>query len=52
MGATTVSDGASARSLRVRIAENKFATTQHYGHPEINPATFRLKLSGMVDRPK
>jgi DMSO/TMAO reductase YedYZ molybdopterin-dependent catalytic subunit len=31
---------------------DKFATTQHYGHPEVNPATFRLKVSGLVDRPK
>jgi DMSO/TMAO reductase YedYZ molybdopterin-dependent catalytic subunit len=30
---------------------NKFATTQHYGHPDVNPATFRLKVSGLVDRP-
>jgi DMSO/TMAO reductase YedYZ molybdopterin-dependent catalytic subunit len=31
---------------------DKFATTQHYGHPEIDPATFKLKVSGLVDRPK
>jgi DMSO/TMAO reductase YedYZ molybdopterin-dependent catalytic subunit len=31
---------------------DKFATTQHYGHPEVNPTTFRLKVSGLVDRPK
>jgi DMSO/TMAO reductase YedYZ molybdopterin-dependent catalytic subunit len=30
----------------------KFATTQHYGHPVIEPAAFRLKVSGLVDRPK
>jgi DMSO/TMAO reductase YedYZ molybdopterin-dependent catalytic subunit len=30
----------------------KYATTQHYGHPEVNPATFKLKVSGLVDRPK
>jgi len=30
----------------------KFATTQHYGHPEIDPATFKLRVSGLVDRPK
>ena len=28
-----------------------FPTTQHYGHPEIDPAAFRLKVSGMVDKP-
>ena len=30
---------------------DKFATTQHYGHPEINIATYRLKVSGLVDKP-
>src|SRR5207244_7778386 len=29
----------------------QFFTTQHYGHPEVDPATFRLKISGLVDRP-
>jgi DMSO/TMAO reductase YedYZ molybdopterin-dependent catalytic subunit len=33
------------------VPKDKFATTQHYGHPEINPTTFRLKVSGLVDRP-
>ena len=31
---------------------DKFATTQHYGHPTIDPAAFKLKISGLVDRPK
>ena len=31
---------------------DRFATTQHYGHPSIDPAAFRLKISGLVDRPK
>jgi DMSO/TMAO reductase YedYZ molybdopterin-dependent catalytic subunit len=30
---------------------DKFATTQHYGHPEVDPATFKLKVSGLVDKP-
>src|SRR5438874_7013501 len=30
---------------------DKFATTQHYGHPEVDPATFKLKISGRVDKP-
>ena len=30
---------------------DKFFTTQHYGHPEIDPVAFRLKVSGLVDRP-
>ena len=29
---------------------DKFGTTQHYGHPTIDPAAFRLKISGLVDR--
>jgi DMSO/TMAO reductase YedYZ molybdopterin-dependent catalytic subunit len=31
---------------------DQFFTTQHYGHPEVDPATFRLKVSGLVDRPR
>jgi DMSO/TMAO reductase YedYZ molybdopterin-dependent catalytic subunit len=30
---------------------DKWFTTQHYGHPDIDPAAYRLKVSGMVDRP-
>src|SRR3981081_3079017 len=30
---------------------DKFATTQHYGHPAIDAATFRLKISGLVAKP-
>ena len=46
------------RLLDVRTIEgpftpkDKFATTQHYGHPEVDPAAFRLKISGLVDRPR
>lgn len=29
-----------------------FFTTQHYGHPMIDSAAFRLKVTGLVDRPK
>ncbi len=29
----------------------QFFTTQHYGHPKIDPATYRLNVSGLVDRP-
>jgi DMSO/TMAO reductase YedYZ molybdopterin-dependent catalytic subunit len=32
--------------------KDKFATTQHYGHPDVDPATFKLKISGLVERPK
>jgi DMSO/TMAO reductase YedYZ molybdopterin-dependent catalytic subunit len=31
--------------------KDQFFTTQHYGHPAVDPATFRLKISGLVDRP-
>ena len=30
---------------------DQFFTTQHYGHPEIDPAAFRLRVSGLVARP-
>ena len=30
---------------------DQFFTTQHYGHPAIDPAAFRLQVSGLVDRP-
>jgi len=46
------------RNLDIRTIEgpftpkDKFFTTQHYGHPEVDPATFKLKVSGLVDRPK
>jgi len=30
---------------------DKFATTQHYGHPTVDAATFKLKISGLVDKP-
>ena len=32
-------------------ARDKFFTTQHYGHPDVDPVAFRLKVSGLVDRP-
>ena len=32
--------------------KDRFFTTQHYGHPEVDPSTFRLKVSGLVERPK
>lgn len=31
--------------------KDQFFTTQHYGHPVIDPATYRLKISGLVERP-
>jgi DMSO/TMAO reductase YedYZ molybdopterin-dependent catalytic subunit len=31
--------------------KDQFFTTQHYGHPDVDSATFTLKVSGLVDRP-
>ena len=31
--------------------KDQFFTTQHYGHPEIDPAAFRLKVGGLVNTP-
>ena len=30
---------------------DRFFTTQHYGHPEVDAATYRLKVSGLVNKP-
>jgi DMSO/TMAO reductase YedYZ molybdopterin-dependent catalytic subunit len=30
---------------------DRFFTVQHYGHPAVDPATFRLRLSGLVEKP-
>ena len=30
---------------------DQFFTTQHYGHPEVDPVAWRLKVGGLVDRP-
>ncbi len=30
---------------------DQFFTTQHYGHPTVDPAAFRLRISGLVERP-
>jgi DMSO/TMAO reductase YedYZ molybdopterin-dependent catalytic subunit len=31
--------------------KDQFFTTQHYGHPDVHPTAFRLKVTGLVDRP-
>jgi DMSO/TMAO reductase YedYZ molybdopterin-dependent catalytic subunit len=31
---------------------NKFATTQHYGHPDVDAATYKLKVTGLVNQTK
>ena len=30
-------------------AADKFATTQHYGHPDVDAASYKLKITGMVN---
>ena len=32
--------------------KDQFFTTQHYGHPEVDPNAFRLKVTGLVERPQ
>jgi len=32
--------------------KDQFFTTQHYGHPEVDAAAFRLKVGGLVNSPK
>ena len=45
------------RLLDVRTIEgaltpkDQFFTTQHYGHPVVDPASYKLKVSGLVDKP-
>jgi DMSO/TMAO reductase YedYZ molybdopterin-dependent catalytic subunit len=31
--------------------KDQFFTTQHYGHPAIDPAAYRLRVSGLVNKP-
>src|SRR6476659_11101764 len=31
--------------------KDKFATTQHYDHPAVDLASWKLKISGLVDKP-
>jgi DMSO/TMAO reductase YedYZ molybdopterin-dependent catalytic subunit len=44
------------RIIDIRYIDGPFTprdqwfTTQHYGHPEIDPDTYRLRVSGMVDQ--
>ena len=30
---------------------DQFFTTQHYGHPDVDPVAYRLKIDGLVERP-
>jgi DMSO/TMAO reductase YedYZ molybdopterin-dependent catalytic subunit len=46
------------RTLDIRKIEgpftpnDQFFTTQHYGHPVVDPATYSLKVSGLVEQPR
>ena len=31
--------------------KDEFFTTQHYGHPEVDPVSYRLKVGGLVNSP-
>jgi DMSO/TMAO reductase YedYZ molybdopterin-dependent catalytic subunit len=49
--------GADRRIIDVRrvdswlTARDEFFTTQHYGHPKVDGATFQLKVTGLVKTP-
>jgi len=49
--------GVDRRTLDIRkidgplTPKDLFFTTQHYGHPVVDPAAFRLRISGLVERP-
>jgi DMSO/TMAO reductase YedYZ molybdopterin-dependent catalytic subunit len=51
------SPAADRRIIDIRTIEgpftpkDQFFTTQHYGHPVVDPATFQLKVSGLVNKP-
>ena len=36
---------------RVPVPKDKFFVLQHFNQPQIDPDTYRLKLSGMVNKP-
>jgi DMSO/TMAO reductase YedYZ molybdopterin-dependent catalytic subunit len=46
------------RTLDVRtidgpfVAPDKWATTQHYGHPDVDMASYKLKITGLVNNQK
>src|ERR1700733_10222494 len=49
--------GAATRQLDIRTIDgmltpkDQFFTTQHFAKPEIDPAKYRLKFTGMVNKP-
>ena len=50
-------NGAPRRTFDIRtidgltVPKDKFFVTQHFNQPEIDPSKYRLKLSGMVNKP-
>ena len=50
-------NGAPRRTFDIRtidgltVPKDKFFVTQHFNQPTIDPATYKLKLSGMVNKP-
>jgi DMSO/TMAO reductase YedYZ molybdopterin-dependent catalytic subunit len=58
MPATFPAPAADRRTFDIRridgpfTPKDEFFTTQHYGHPVVDPATFQLKVSGLVNRPQ
>jgi DMSO/TMAO reductase YedYZ molybdopterin-dependent catalytic subunit len=55
--ANTPAPAADRRLLDIRTIDgpltpkDSFFTTQHYGHPDVDPTAFRLKVSGLVNKP-
>ena len=55
--ATAPAQAPDRRLLDVRTIDavltpkDSFFTTQHYGHPTVDPDAFRLKVSGLVSKP-
>ena len=55
---TNFNSAVDRRTLDVRridgpfTPKDQFFTTQHYGHPEVDPTSFRLRISGLIERPK
>ena len=55
--ANTPAPAADRRLLDIRTIDgpltsrDSFFTTQHYGHPDVDPNAFRLKVSGLVNKP-
>jgi DMSO/TMAO reductase YedYZ molybdopterin-dependent catalytic subunit len=56
-GKINTTPGPDRRTLDTRTItgpltpRDQFFTIQHYGHPKIDPAAFRLRVSGQVDKP-